>query len=157
MTKEFYMNYAEGQQAPTKKHNELEAAKTEAGRLAETLGVNVTILKAVTHIGPKDITKRVQSYEDACKVLGSEPINVEMLYKLGFTNEEIVRRVLETITKALNEGWEPNWGDKNEYKYYPYFYIETNDNGSSCGLSCAYSDGTASSTSASRFPALLQK
>jgi hypothetical protein len=29
---------------------------------------------------------------------------------------------LLVIVKAYNEGWMPNWEDKNEYKYYPYFY-----------------------------------
>jgi hypothetical protein len=38
------------------------------------------------------------------------------------------------IIEALNEGWIPNWGDSNEYKYYPWF------NMSSSGLSCYYYD-----------------
>jgi hypothetical protein len=25
------------------------------------------------------------------------------------------------IIKALNEGWEPDWKNKNQYKYFPYF------------------------------------
>ncbi|MDR3057744.1 MAG: hypothetical protein LBU84_06345, partial [Prevotella sp.] len=27
---------------------------------------------------------------------------------------------LKVIAKALNEGWEPNWSDDNQYKYYPW-------------------------------------
>lgn len=96
----------------------------------------------------EDITNRVKSYADACKVLGIEPMYEEGMKAQGFRPDEIARRQLETITEALNEGWKPNWEDTDEYKYYPYFYIEVNEvktedgdtNGAAAGLSCA---GTA--------------
>lgn len=137
MKKEFFMNYAEGQGAPTVKYEDKKVAEKEAARLAEKLGVEVTTLQAVTAAEPKDITKRVKSYADACAVLGIEPMNEEVLVKLGFTGEEIARRKVGTITEALNEGWVPNWNDTDEYKYYPYFYIEPNNYGASAGLSYA--------------------
>lgn len=137
MKKEFFMNYAEGQGAPTVKYEDKEVAEKEAARLAEKLGVEVTTLQAVTAAEPKDITKRVKSYADACAVLGIEPMNEEVLVKLGFTGEEIARRKVGTIAEALNEGWVPNWNDTDEYKYYPWFYIEPNTHGASAGLSCA--------------------
>lgn len=138
MKKEFFMNYAEGQGAPTVKYEDKEVAEKEAARLAEKLGVEVTTLQAVTAAEPKDITKRVKSYADACAVLGIEPMNEEVLVKLGFTGEEIARRKVGTIAEALNEGWVPNWNDTNEYKYYPYFYIEPNaHSGANAGLSYA--------------------
>ncbi|MCS3134819.1 hypothetical protein NXW30_22015 [Phocaeicola vulgatus] len=28
---------------------------------------------------------------------------------------------LTVITRALNNGWKPNWDDQNEWKYYPLF------------------------------------
>lgn len=149
MKKEFYMNYAEGQGAPTVKYEDKEVAEKEAARLAEKLGVEVTTLQAVTAAEPKDITKRVKSYADACAVLGIEPMNEEVLVKLGFTGEEIARRKVGTIAEALNEGWVPNWNDTGEYKYYPYFYIEPNAHGAAAGLSCALTNSTASTTAAS--------
>lgn len=75
----------------------------------------------------EDITNRVKSYADACKVLGIEPMDEEGMKAQGFRPDEIARRQLETITEALNEGWKPNWEDTDEYKYYPYFYIEVNE------------------------------
>lgn len=66
MKKEFFMNYAEGQGAPTVKYEDKEVAEKEAARLAEKLGVEVTTLQAVTAAEPKDITKSVKSYADAC-------------------------------------------------------------------------------------------
>ena len=140
MKKEFFMNYAEGQGAQTVKYEDKKVEEKEAARLAEKLGVEVTTLQAVTAAEPKDITKRVKSYADACAVLGIEPMNEEVLVKLGFTGEEIARRKVGTIAEALNEGWVPNWNDTEEYKYYPYFYIEPNTYGATAGLSYAYTN-----------------
>lgn len=63
---------------------------------------------------PKDVTDRVTTYEDACLELGIEPVDDDELSKLGFTKDEIAYRKLKTISKALNEGWKPDW--KNSYK-----------------------------------------
>ncbi len=137
MKKEFFMNYAEGQGAPTVKYEDKKVAEKEAARLAEKLGVEVTTLQAVTAAEPKDITKRVKSYADACAVLGIEPIVDEVLLKLGFAKDEIAYRKLKTIAKALNEGWEPNWSDWNEYKYFNWFYLD------SAGFGCAVAGNAA--------------
>lgn len=148
MKKEFFMNYAEGKGAPTVKYEDKEVAEKEAARLAEKLGVEVTTLQAVTATEPKDITKRVKSYADACAVLGIEPMNEEVLVKLGFTGEEIARRKVGTIAEALNEGWGPNWNDTDEYKHYPWFYIKPNTYGASAGLSCVHTLNALTATSA---------
>lgn len=121
MEKQFFMVYAEGQGAPTYKHENEQAASKEAERLAEKLGVNTTVLQAVKTVAPKDITKRVKTYADACAVLGIEPMNETVLAKLGFTKDEIAYRKLKTIAEALNEGWRPDWANSNEYKYWPWF------------------------------------
>lgn len=121
MEKQFFMVYAEGQGAPTYKHENEQTASKEAERLAEKLGVNTTVLQAVKTVSPKDITKRVKTYADACAVLGIEPVNEDVLTKLGFTKDEIAYRKLKTIAEALNEGWRPNWDDSDEYKYWPWF------------------------------------
>ena len=144
MKKGFFMNYAEGQQAPTYKFENEEKAKAEAERLAEKLGVPVTTLKAVDVIQPKDITLRVKTYADACAVLGVEPVNDEVLAKLGFTKDEIAYRKLKTIAEALNEGWVADFSDSSTYKYWPWFVYS----GAAAGLSCAVTNYTASYTNA---------
>ncbi|MDR0658827.1 MAG: hypothetical protein LBG18_07855 [Mediterranea sp.] len=64
----------------------------------------------------KDIVK---SYEDACKVLGEQPIT-----DFGnATPDEIAYKKLKTVIKALNEGWTPSYKDSNQRKWYPWFYI----------------------------------
>ncbi len=97
----------------------------------------------------EEITDRVKTYEDACKVLGVEPINEQNAKAQGFRSDEIARRKLETIAAALNEGWKPDWNNTDQYKYYPYFYIQENAKGKgSAGLSFAYTNYTAALTNA---------
>lgn len=92
----------------------------------------------------EEITDRVKTYEDACKVLGVEPINEQNAKAQGFRSDEIARRKLETIAAALNEGWKPDWNNTDQYKYYPYFYIQENAKGKgSAGLSYATTHYTA--------------
>lgn len=143
MEKQFFMVYAEGQGAPTYKHENEQAASKEAERLAEKLGVNTTVLQAVKMVAPKDITKRVKTYADACAVLGIEPMNETVLAKLGFTKDEIAYRKLKTIAEALNEGWRPDWANSNEYKYWPWFVYNP-----ACRLFVRDYDYSASNTAA---------
>lgn len=97
----------------------------------------------------EEITDRVKTYEDACKVLGVEPINEQNAKAQGFRSDEIARRKLETIAAALNEGWKPDWNNTDQYKYYPYFYIQENAKGKgSAGLSYAYTDSAATNATA---------
>jgi hypothetical protein len=54
------------------------------------------------------------------------------------------------IAEVLNEGWEPNWDNANEPKYYPWFYMDSKA-GSGFGLSYhGYVDVNSYSTVGSR-------
>ena len=70
-----------------------------------------------------DIFERVKSYEDACTELGIEPINEAELKRQGVPDDEIAYRMIKTITKALNAGWEADWTDDDEKKWVPYFNV----------------------------------
>lgn len=97
----------------------------------------------------EEITDRVKSYADACKVLGIEPMNEQNMKAQGFRPDEVARRKLETITEALNEGWKPDWNNTDQYKYYPYFYIRENAKAKAhAGLASAPTIRTASFTTA---------
>lgn len=62
-----------------------------------------------------NITDRVKTFEDACKCLGKKSWN----YNLFDLPSHVVTYIkLTTIIQALNEGWIPNFQDKNECKYY---------------------------------------
>ena len=77
--------------------------------------------------------KKIASYEDACRVLNIQPINEEVfnIFPKEDQRSMLAYHKLTVITRALNNGWKPNWDDQNEWKYYPLFrYVNA-------GLSCA--------------------
>ncbi len=43
--------------------------------------------------------------------------------------------VLETVIEAINEGWQADWSNTNEWKYYPWWRIEAGKVSSAVGLS----------------------
>ena len=70
-------------------------------------------------------------YEDACKLLGLRPVANYKSYKLTDETRNFIK--LETIAKALNEGWKPTTIDPKEVKYYVWGWNYT-DNGPVAGL-----------------------
>lgn len=88
---------------------------------------NLTIFDmAVMSIEVNDPCETVKTYEDACEVLGVEPMDEQAMAAAGFRPDEIARRKLETITAALNDGWKPDWNNTSQAKWVPWFYIEPN-------------------------------
>lgn len=67
--------------------------------------------------------KKIASYEDACRVLNIQPINEEVfnIFPKEDQRSMLAYHKLTVITRALNNGWKPNWDDPNEWKYYPLF------------------------------------
>ena len=55
-------------------------------------------------------------YEDACKILGLHPVANYKSYKLTDETRNFIK--LESIAKALNEGWKPTTMDPEEVRYY---------------------------------------
>ena len=97
--------------------------------LAEKYDVKV---KGIDTLLP--ITERVKTYEDACHVLGFEPVD---FYKLRYSSpidgsrcflekDEVAYIKLKTIAAALNEGWEPQF-TTDEYRWYPWFTLWTEE------------------------------
>ena len=83
-------------------------------------------------------------YEDACKLLGLRPVANYKSYKLTDETRNFIK--LETIAKALNEGWKPKVTDPKEVRYYVWGWNYTDNQKpsgllyvlSSNGLSSAY-------------------
>lgn len=83
----------------------------------------------------RPITERVKTFEDAVAVLGENNTLVRQyhLYEQQMNgNEEDMRDLtaflkLRIITAALNQGWTPDWTNSNEWKYYPWFCLYTED------------------------------
>lgn len=64
-------------------------------------------------------------YEDACKLLGLRPVANYKSYKLTDETRNFIK--LETIAKALNEGWKPKVIDPKEVRYYIWGWNYTNN------------------------------
>jgi hypothetical protein len=76
-----------------------------------------------------NIMDRVKSFEDACQIVQpSENLKVLLNYPGidKIMNTARAGAKLMIITKALNEGWFPDWTNVDEYKYYPWFYMDKN-------------------------------
>lgn len=83
----------------------------------------------------RPITERVKTLEDAIAVLGEDHTLVRQyhLYEQQMNgNEKDMRDLmaflkLRIITAALNQGWAPDWTNSDEWKYYPWFCLCTED------------------------------
>lgn len=119
---------------------------------------------------PKDITKRIKTFGDACNELGIEHpfVRAYNLWKnYGEYNQPDVDAYLKLriICTALNEDWEPQF-TKDEWRYFPWFKLYTqeeieaidedeksrvvcrsgSDAGAYGGVACAHADYGSSST-----------
>jgi len=70
--------------------------------------------------------RTIKSYEDACKKLQLDP---EALPDVSMIPEEFRTAIVNLyklfiIFKAINNGWEPDWNDSSQLKYYPWFLVE---------------------------------
>jgi len=77
--------------------------------------------------------KEIKSYEDACKALSVAPISEQAFNAFPKSDRANLMAYykLTVITRAINDGWQPNWNDRNEDKYEPYYFTN------SAGLSYA--------------------
>ena len=86
--------------------------------------------------------KKIKSYEAACKALGLKPISDEVFNAFQKEDRKTMAAYhkLAVITRAINEGWQPDWSNRDERKYEPYMY--TNN----AGLASAYTNAAPSDT-----------
>lgn len=79
----------------------------------------------------RPITERVKTFEDACKEMGEDHKLVQQFKAIqeaiAEDKEATAYFKLGIITAALNEGWEPDFTNDDEYRYYPYLCIWTKE------------------------------
>ncbi len=79
----------------------------------------------------RPITESVKTFEDACKELGEDHKLVQQFKAIqeaiAEDKEATAYFKLGIITAALNEGWEPDFTNDNEYRYYPYLCLWTKE------------------------------
>ncbi len=71
---------------------------------------------------------KIKSFKDACKKVGIQPILPEVSMLPEKHQKSIIAFYkLTIIIQAMNNGWEPDWNDDNQLKYYAYFFVDAND------------------------------
>ena len=98
-----------------------------------------TVLVMVDEKDNRPVTERIKTFEDACNELGEDNLMVRvyqtLIARAGKTEQSLAEWMgkdvvaflkLRIITEALNEGWHPKFTE-DEYRYYPWFYIYTNE------------------------------
>ncbi len=91
---------------------------------------------AATFANNFNVMERVKTFQDALNELGDDHPLVRQFVcvcNIAFNNsgvkldaDIIAYLKLRIIAAALNEGWEPKF-TKDEYRYYPYFYLIDED------------------------------
>jgi hypothetical protein len=99
----------------------------------------------------KEVTERIKTFEDAQRETGLP--NTPDFKEVPEEMREFLKAIYQAavITKALNEGWVPDWNNGNQKKWYPWFEM------SSGGFvfrdaNCAYSFACAGNASRLCFP-----
>lgn len=69
---------------------------------------------------------KIKTFQQACKKLGLNPKRClpgvsRMLKQDQAATLAFARLVI--VARALNDGWEPDWNNYNEYKYFPWFWM----------------------------------
>ena len=79
----------------------------------------------------RPITERVKTFEDACKELGEDHKLVQQFKAIEPAIAEDKGATayfkLGIIVAALNEGWEPDFNNDEEYRYFPYLCLWTKE------------------------------
>jgi hypothetical protein len=70
----------------------------------------------------------INSFPQACKKLKLDPL--KCLPKVSGMPKRhqlaaIALAKLTIIAEAMNEGWVPDWNNSSEWKYYPWFYLNS--------------------------------
>lgn len=77
---------------------------------------------------PRDVKERIKTIEDLLKAHGLDQEEFDGQCN-GLEDDEIGYRFIKLLAKSLNEGWLPDWDNSNEYKYFPWFYMQNGSPG----------------------------
>lgn len=81
-----------------------------------------------TKVDTRTIFEKVKTFEDAYAILPKTDKDKKDYAKIKNLDvadyiKDSLKRII--IAKALNEGWEPNWKNTSEYKWFPYFSFDS--------------------------------
>jgi hypothetical protein len=70
--------------------------------------------------------KTIKSFDDACRACGTTEEEFNAKFKnLGLDSDTISYEKLKIITKAINNGWTPDWNNTRQYKWWPWFRLSS--------------------------------
>lgn len=95
------------------------------GKKAEWVNGVLTLVDDI----PQDVTERIKTFHDAYCELGNDHPFVKSYEKYvntasGEEADVIAYLKLRIICAALNEGWEADYSDAKQAKWFPWFYFE---------------------------------
>lgn len=64
----------------------------------------------------------IKTFEDACNELGIDP---DEEFNGNDLSDEVAYKKLKIVVKAINQGWEPDWDNTDQRKYWPYFKLSS--------------------------------
>jgi hypothetical protein len=75
---------------------------------------------------PERIQDQIKTWEDICAALQRDPNALPDVSMLPEKHQKFVLASIKLTyaAEALNEGWEPNWNNPKEDKYYNYFWVD---------------------------------
>jgi len=82
----------------------------------------------------------IKTFEDACRALNIEPAALPGVDTLPDKHKKAIEAhyKLVIIAEALNEGWQPDWSDWEQNKWYPWLKVKTTEDKPS-GVGFSYS------------------
>ena len=112
-----------------------EAADENGKKMLRALYPAVFIQSQKRAESNRPVTERVKTFDDACHELGETHPLVQQLNlfehhladHLDGMDDVLVYLKMRIVVAALNEGWAPDFGNKDENKWYPRFSILTEE------------------------------
>jgi hypothetical protein len=109
----------------TTKINKSDAIKLYKGADESGKKVLLEILGKEYFDEARSILDQIGSVEDALTFLGIKESDILIPCPHPLLSRDIdsmnAQALAILIARAINEGWEPNWDDANEQKWYPFF------------------------------------
>ena len=68
----------------------------------------------------KNNFRDITTFEKACIW---DNLNIDNFFILSETKDVVAYKKLRVIIKAVNQGWTPDWTNKNQKKWFPYFEV----------------------------------
>ncbi len=71
----------------------------------------------------------ITSFEEACKALNISDTDLPTLHHIPEKHQHalLAHYKLVIIAEALNEGWQPDWNNDDQWKYYPWFIVNASE------------------------------